>query len=316
MPGNQPQDPYSPDPYGQGPYRPAPSAERLVPPTTTEEGGGLKIGRLVLMGLAGGALLYLALSLFTGGDGPAPTDAASVPLVRADAEPSKVPPDEPGGLEVPDQDKLIFNRIGEGTGEPTLPEQLLPPPDEPMARPAPPPPPPPPDIAAAIPSAPTEAAPAAPATPTPAPTAPAPAAPAPVAQAPVTPAKPAAPPAAAPAPAVTPAPAPEKPKPAPAPAVAPAAPATPPAATTAPATGGAVIQFAALKDEAAAKQAWARISKANSDLLAGLKPIILPVQVNGATLYRLRAGPFASKDAAAAICAKLKQRNQDCNVVR
>ncbi|MCW0183335.1 MAG: hypothetical protein OJI70_16330, partial [Zavarzinia sp.] len=186
MPGNQPQDPYSPDPYGQGPYRPAPSAERLVPPSTSDDGGGLKIGRLVLMGLAGGALLYLVLSLFTGGDGPAPTDAASVPLVRADPAPAKVPPDEPGGLEVPDQDKLIFNRIGEGTGEPTLPEQLLPPPDEPMARPAPTPPPPPPDIAAVAPPA----APA-PVSPAPVPAAPAPAVSAPVVQAPVAPAKPA-----------------------------------------------------------------------------------------------------------------------------
>ncbi|MCF4164423.1 SPOR domain-containing protein [Zavarzinia compransoris] len=76
------------------------------------------------------------------------------------------------------------------------------------------------------------------------------------------------------------------------------------------------MQLAALSDEAAARAAWARISKANSDLLGGLKPVIQSVTVNGKTLYRLRAGYFASKDAATNVCTKLKQRNVDCNVVR
>ena len=310
MPG-QPNDPYTPDPYGQGPYRPGPAGDRLVPPSTTDgEGGGLKIGRLVLMGLAGGAALYLILSLFSGGDGQQVADVNSVPLVRANPEPTKTAPDEPGGLEVRDQDKLIFDRIGGGSTDSSLPEQLLPPPDVPMARPTPPPPPPPvldrpapePSVAAAP-------------EPEPAP-APAPAAAPSVAAAPpAAPAKPTPAPAPTPTPAkpspsaTTPAPA-ETPKPAPGTAAAPA-----PAAPV-PAAGGISIQLAALKDEAAAKKAWTRISKANSDLLAGLKPIIQPVQVGGSTLYRLRAGPFVSKDAAATVCAKLKQRNQDCNVVR
>ncbi|PWR23657.1 SPOR domain-containing protein [Zavarzinia compransoris] len=298
----QPHDPYTPDPYGQGPYRPGPAGDRLVPPSTTDgEGGGLRIGRLILMGLAGGAALYLLLSLFAGSDGPEVADVNSVPLVRANPEPAKASPDEPGGLEVPDQDKLIFDRIGGGTTDSSLPEQLLPPPDEPMARPAPPPPPPP---VAAVPPAPAPAT-----VPDPAP------APAPSAAAAPPPATAPAKPAPAPAPAkpspsaTTPAPA-ETPKPAPS-----TTPAPPPAAP-APTAGGITIQLAALKDEAAAKKAWTRISKANSDLLAGLKPIIQPVQVGGSTLYRLRAGPFVSKDAAAQVCAKLKQRNQDCNVVR
>lgn len=305
MPG-QPNDPYTPDPYGQGPYRPGPAGDRLVPPSTTDgEGGGLKIGRLVLMGLAGGAALYLILSLFSGGDGQQVADVNSVPLVRANPEPTKTAPDEPGGLEVRDQDKLIFDRIGGGSTDSSLPEQLLPPPDVPMARPTPPPPPPP---VLDTPAPSTAAAPE----PEPAP------APSVAAAPPATPAKPAPAPTKPSPSATTPAPA-ETPKPAPGAAASPTttpAPATPAPATTAPAAGGISIQLAALKDEAAAKKAWTRISKANSDLLAGLKPIIQPVVVGGSTLYRLRAGPFVSKDAAATVCAKLKQRNQDCNVVR
>jgi cell division septation protein DedD len=301
---NQDQDPYTPDPYGQGPYRPGPAGERMVPPPTESGGGGLRIGRLVVIGLAGGAVLYLLLSLIAGGDERSQVaDATSVPLIRANPEPSKVPPDAPGGLEVPDQDKLIFDRIGGGNADSSLPEQLLPPPDEPMARPTPPPPPPPmtevppPSPPTAEEGAPTPLTP--PAIATPAPAAPVPAKPPATAAVPVAPAP-------APAPATPPKP------PATAAVPVPAAPATPAPS----ASGAAVIQLAALKDEATAKQAWARIAKANSDLLAGLKPIIVPVQVNGSTLYRLRAGPFATKDAAAQVCAKLKQRNQDCNVVR
>ncbi len=61
-----------------------------------------------------------------------------VPLIRADAQPSKVRPDRPGGMEVPDRDKLIYS---ERSGGPPV-ERLLPPPEQPGPRPPPPPPPP------------------------------------------------------------------------------------------------------------------------------------------------------------------------------
>jgi hypothetical protein len=59
-----------------------------------------------------------------------------VPLIRADERPTKVKPDQPGGMDVPDRDKLVF------TGKPTGPavEKLLPPAEQP--RPVPPPAPP------------------------------------------------------------------------------------------------------------------------------------------------------------------------------
>ena len=55
----------------------------------------------------------------------------NVPLIRADQRPIKVKPDQPGGMEVPDRDKLIF---GEKTGGTPI-ERLLPPPERPEPLP-------------------------------------------------------------------------------------------------------------------------------------------------------------------------------------
>jgi hypothetical protein len=62
---------------------------------------------------------------------PPPTDNA--PLIRADPNPIKVKPDQPGGLVVPDRNMMIYN---ERPGGPPV-EKLLPPPEQPEARPAP-----------------------------------------------------------------------------------------------------------------------------------------------------------------------------------
>jgi cell division septation protein DedD len=59
------------------------------------------------------------------GDGEAP------PVVAAEEGPDKLRPEDPGGMEVPDQDKLVYDRItGEEAAEDL--EQLLPPPEEPL----------------------------------------------------------------------------------------------------------------------------------------------------------------------------------------
>jgi len=70
-----------------------------------------------------------------------------VPLIRADERPTKVKPERPGGMEIPDRDKLIYNPSR------TVTEHLLPPPEKPMPRPAPPPPASPPQPEAARPPA-------------------------------------------------------------------------------------------------------------------------------------------------------------------
>jgi hypothetical protein len=61
-----------------------------------------------------------------------------VPVIRADDRPTKVKPEDPGGMPVPDQNVLLYgDRLGKATTE-----KLLPPPEQPMPRPAPPAPPP------------------------------------------------------------------------------------------------------------------------------------------------------------------------------
>src|SRR6202022_1092447 len=88
---------------------------------------------LLVMGLFGGGL-WFAYVQGTRHAGGGDVTSGSVPLIRADERPTKVKPERPGGMEIPDRDKLIYN--------PTRPvvERLLPPPEKPLPRPAPPPP--------------------------------------------------------------------------------------------------------------------------------------------------------------------------------
>ncbi|MEE1569034.1 MAG: hypothetical protein V1255_03880, partial [Alphaproteobacteria bacterium] len=39
-------------------------------------------------------------------------------LITADVNPTKVRPDKPGGMEIPDQDKLVYNRVDPSAQEP------------------------------------------------------------------------------------------------------------------------------------------------------------------------------------------------------
>jgi cell division septation protein DedD len=56
-----------------------------------------------------------------------------VPLLRADDRPTKVKPEQPGGMKVPDQNVSLYD---EKAGGPPV-EKLLPQPEQPMPRPAP-----------------------------------------------------------------------------------------------------------------------------------------------------------------------------------
>jgi hypothetical protein len=82
---------------------------------------------LVVMGVFGGGLWFAYQQGLRHGGGS--TGAADVPLIRADERPTKVKPEKPGGMEVPDRDKLIY------TQKRAMVEHLLPPPEKPMPRP-------------------------------------------------------------------------------------------------------------------------------------------------------------------------------------
>jgi hypothetical protein len=62
--------------------------------------------------------------------------AGEVPLIKADPQPVKVKPDQPGGMKIPDQNDPIYARTA---ATPPV-ERLQPPPEKPAPRPAPPPP--------------------------------------------------------------------------------------------------------------------------------------------------------------------------------
>ena len=86
---------------------------------------------LLVMGLFGGGLwfAYVQEKGQAGGD----AQSGDVPLIRADDRPTKVKPERPGGMDIPDRDKLIYNPTRK------VVEHLLPPPEKPMPRPTPPP---------------------------------------------------------------------------------------------------------------------------------------------------------------------------------
>ncbi|MEQ1610242.1 MAG: SPOR domain-containing protein [Hyphomonadaceae bacterium] len=133
-------------------------------------------------------------------------------------------------------------------------------------------------------------------------------------------AKPATPVATKAAAASTPVPAPAKvdlPKPAATAAVAPA----PVAATPVPAdaykpvfaAGGSwLVQVAAPSTEAGAVSEWNKRVSALPDFFAAAEKVIVQADVNGKTVYRLRAGSFGSKADADAFCSAYKAKGGNC----
>lgn len=286
--------------------------------------GWVMIGGAVLVV---GAVVAAGLHFIGGRKG----GSMGVPVIKADDKPIKVKPDDRGGMQVPNQDKLIYERMDSaGDTEPKV-ERLLPQPESAKAPPK------------TISVPPLSAEPAAPVAQRPPPipakpgeppapkTAPqskvaaqpmdpvaeAPAAPfpayqpvqergAPAAAAPQTAA--AQPPASGKTEQVTRAQAAQAPRPAPAPA--------PAAAARAPASGEFVVQLGAVRAADLADKEWSRIQRANSDLLGALKPDIVRVELPGkGTFWRVRAAPL-SEQAARQLCAELAARSQGCIVAK
>ena len=90
---------------------------------------GLKIAAAavavaVIAGLAGYA--YVETTRPRGGE---------VPLIKAEPGPAKKRPEEPGGMTIPNQDKLVYEAMSDEAGEAKV-ERLLPPPEEPLPPPS------------------------------------------------------------------------------------------------------------------------------------------------------------------------------------
>ncbi|MCZ6448365.1 MAG: SPOR domain-containing protein [Alphaproteobacteria bacterium] len=211
-----------------------------------------------------------------------------VPLIRADNTPIKVLPAQPGGMKVPNQDKLIFMRINPGQKKPKV-ERLLPPPEKPMARTAPPPKPKPAQAAAKAPPKipPGDARPK----------------PKPV--------KPAAKPVKTIPPVKTISPVKAIPKVKQAVKMARAS-----KAPAAPAQEAFRVQLGAVKSKTGAEGEVRRLTRLHKSVLAGLTVKVVRADLGKRGIfYRLRAGPLADRTAANLLCAKLKARKQGCIVI-
>lgn len=210
-----------------------------------------------------------------------------VPLIQAENTPVKVKPEQPGGMDVPNQDKLIYDRLTPGQAPPNTIERLLPPPESPVARPQTPQQP----LPAITESLLPEAAPAQPA-----------------------PAQPSAgllPPTIAARPQVNATPA------APTVALAPPKPAPSAAVANTAGSGAFRVQLGAVRSTDAAQKEWSRLQAAHSDLLGRLGLTVSQADLGErSTFYRVQAGPFGEHQTAADLCAKLKSRNVSCIIVR
>ncbi len=231
-------------------------------------------------------------------EAPRPTEA-EVPVIVADPSETRVRPDDPGGMEVPDQDMLIHRSLEEGESEPVV-ERLLPPPEEPAVRPAPPPPPvvaeDVAEVEAQIPASVAEPEPAA------EPESPPQSEPE-VAQTVVAPSPPPPPPLARAEPEA------EAP-----PDTLPDPQADPPIA----AAGGAYrIQLASFRDRDAVDRGWKAFLAKAPVLLVDLIPDVQEVDLGPerGTFYRLRAGPLRSREAAEKLCELLGEVDLECLVV-
>ncbi|MCW8915886.1 MAG: SPOR domain-containing protein [Magnetovibrio sp.] len=285
----------------------------LIAKSPQEKSSGLWLWFVLILVLAGGGWagwMYLQDQDMN----QAAPNSGSVPVVLAPKFALKEKPSDPGGMKVPDRDKLVYDRMAgdQVSGQGQQVERLLPPPETPIeppkASPAPAPAPmPEPDTkpveqAVTTPPAP----PAAPTTKT------VEAAPAP---APKVEAKPAPKPEPVPVAKVEPKPVPkavEAPKPA-------AKPMPAPAATKATGTAGKgyMIQLSAVRNEANAKGEWARLAKKHKDILGGLELVIQRADLGAkGVFYRVRGGWFANRGEAKAVCDALKKRSVGCLIAK
>ena len=215
---------------------------------------------------------------------------ALVPLIKAESNPIKVRPEKPGGMEVPNQDKLVYSRMNPGELPPPV-EKLLPLPEIAVAKPAPLPE----EKSSGKAKQVAKAAEAVPA--------------APKGQAPA-----AAKSTAKAAPAL------------PAPKIAgreiakneeAMAKAGAELAIIAPALGGYSIQLVALRSRDRAQEHWRKLQKAHGDILGNLTHQVVTADLgNRGTFYRLRAGRLPDRAAAERICARLAARKIGCLVVK
>ncbi len=74
------------------------------------------------------------------------------------------------------------------------------------------------------------------------------------------------------------------------------------------------IQLGAFPDKEQTRSEWARIYRANEDILTGRALVVQSTISGGRRFFRLRAGPFKDRIEAQNVCRALQARGQDCLV--
>ena len=250
-----------------------------------EKRNDLNVSKNVFIGAVSGIVLAGIVGWFVLSPQYAADTPDEIPVIRRPKDAIKIQPENPGGMEILNQDKTVYNIIDKkGVGDTPAVETILPPPEEPQ-----------------LPIIVPEAEPAEP---------PAPAVPSteraetmPPAKEPVKEIKP------APAPA----PAPQAPAPQPTPEKI-SIPAKTPAQPAKAAAGSWQVQLMASTNRNAVAGSWASLSKKY--------PVLKnqPYEIETADLgakgifYRLQAGAFADRSGADALCKEIKSLGGSCIV--
>lgn len=256
---------------------------------------------LILLTVGVGAGMYFLLGKYQSGFGNADGD---IPTIKAEEGAVKVRPASPGGMDVPNRDKLVYGRMEGGEEVPQV-ERLLAPAETPLPPPLP-----------------APAAPESPKTieniPEKAPEIPekvigkketAPLIPAPLI------------------------PTPPVPTPAQVEAVKPPLPAPPPPESAMKDKGKAAlaetsatgksdnsfkVQLGAVRTPEHAHLEWERLSNKHFEFLGGMELFVTKIDLGPGKgiFYRLRAGPVSGEAAAGELCANLTARKVNCLIVR
>jgi len=75
-------------------------------------------GTFFAVGIVIGLMLLGSASAYFYRQGAGPGAWEELPVIRADNEPVKIAPDDPGGATIPNQERLVFNRVSGETDEP------------------------------------------------------------------------------------------------------------------------------------------------------------------------------------------------------
>lgn len=79
-------------------------------------------------------LLFAGILISTYTSGGSVTMEGGVPIIRADRTEFRTRPEQPGGIDIPNQDRLVLQDLGRGQAPVTV-ATVLPPPEQPLPRP-------------------------------------------------------------------------------------------------------------------------------------------------------------------------------------